>query len=256
MRALKMAWWWLASGLALLYLAGCGAMYTWQRDLLYHPQPARQVGESLALPVDGAMLQISVRSLPGAPALLYFGGNAEDVSATVPQLARLFPDHALYLMHYRGFGQSTGEATEKALHADALALYEHARSGHPDVKVVGRSLGSGVAARLASEQTVARLALITPYDSIENVAAEQFPWLPVRWLIQDRFDSAAVAGRITAPTTLISAEHDTLIRSERTAQLARFFKPGVARTFVVPGADHNDIGAHPRYERALVEALR
>ncbi len=256
LRALRLMLPWAAAGLALLYLAGCGAMYTWQRSLLYHPQPARQASESLALPVDGATLQISVRARPGAPAVLYFGGNAEDVSGTLPRLADLFPDHALYGMHYRGYGRSTGEPTERALHADARALYEHARRGHPEIKVVGRSLGSGVAARLASEQAVARLALITPYDSIENVAAGQFPWLPVRWLIQDRFDSTAVAGRITAPTTLIAAEQDTLIRPERTARLATFFKPGIARSVVVPGADHNDIGARPVYERALVEALR
>jgi uncharacterized protein len=256
MRALKMALWWLASGLALLYLAGCGVLYAWQRDLLYHPQPARQAGQSLALPVDGATLQISVRALPGPQAILYFGGNAEDVSATLPQLARLFPDHALYLMHYRGFGQSKGEPSEPALHADAKALYEHVQRDHTHIKLIGRSLGSGVAARLASEQAVDRLALVTPYDSIENVAVEQFPWLPVRWLIQDRFDSAAVVGRISALTTLISAENDTLIRPERTAQLGTFFKPGVARSVVVPGADHNGIGGWPVYERALVEALR
>ena len=247
---------WLLSGLAMLYLAGCAAMYGWQRSLIYHPQPALQAVESLTLPVEGASLQVSVRLLPDAPALLYFGGNAEDVSGTLPQLARLFPDHALYLMHFRGFGQSTGEPTEPALHADARALYEHVRRDHADVKLIGRSLGSGVAARLASEQPVTRLALVTPYDSIENVAAEQFPWLPVRWLIRDRFDSAAVAGRITAPTALIAAEHDTLIRPERTERLATFFKPGVAHSVVVPGADHNDIGAHPFYERALVQALR
>lgn len=256
MRALKVALVWLLSGLALLYLAGCGAMYTWQRALLYHPQPARLPGESLTLTVDGATLQINVRSLPGAPALLYFGGNAEDVSATMPQLARLFPDHALYGMNYRGFGQSTGEPAEPALHADARALYEHVRREHPEIKVVGRSLGSGVAIRLASEQAVARLVMITPYDSIENVAAEQFPWLPVRWLIRDRFDSASLAGRIGVPTTLIAAEHDTLIRPERTARLLTHFRPGVAHLVNITGTGHNDIGDSPLYARSLAEALR
>ncbi|PKO27284.1 MAG: hypothetical protein CVU36_20925 [Betaproteobacteria bacterium HGW-Betaproteobacteria-9] len=246
---------WVTAGLAVLFLAGCSDMDAWQRSMLYHPQPVRQAGESLTLPVDGATLQISVRLKPGAPAILYFGGNAEDVSGTLPQLVRLFPDHALYLMHYRGYGQSTGEPGEPALHADARALYEHVRREHTEIKLIGRSLGSGVAARLASEQVVARLALVTPYDSIEHVAVELYPWLPVRWLIRDRFDSAAVAGRISAPTMLIAAEHDTLIRPLRTAQLARHFKPGVARSVVVPGADHNDIGAHPVYDRALVEAL-
>lgn len=247
---------WVAAGLAVLCLTGCNDMDAWQRSMLYHPQPARLAGESLTLPVDGASVQVSVQPRPDAPAILYFGGNAEDVSGTLPQLAHLFPDHALYLMHYRGYGQSTGEPSETALHADARALYEHVRSEHAVIKVVGRSLGSGVAARLASEQAVARLALVTPYDSFENVAVEHYPWWPVRWLIRERFDSTAVAGRISAPTTLIAAEHDTLIRPERTAQLATHFRPGVARSVVVPGADHNGIGAHPVYERALVEALR
>ena len=246
----------LAGGLVLLYLAGCAAMYGLQRSMLYHPQPARHATERLTLPVDGASLQVSVRLQPGAPAVLYFGGNAEDVSGTLPQLARLFPDHALYLLHYRGFGQSTGQPTEAALHADAKALYLQVRRDHSEIKVVGRSLGSGVAVRLASEQPVARLALITPYDSIENVAAGFYPWLPVRWLIQDRFDSAAVAKRISAPTALITAERDTVIRPERTAQLARAFQPGVARTIEIPTADHNNLSGFADYERALTAALR
>ncbi|MBT9551113.1 MAG: alpha/beta fold hydrolase [Hydrogenophaga sp.] len=256
LRALRLMLLWTAAGLALLYLAGCGAMYVWQRSLLYFPQPARQAVASMTLPVDGATLQISVRAHPGAPAVLYFGGNAEDVSATMPQLAGLFPDHALYGMHYRGYGQSTGAPSESALHADARALYEHVRPGHPEIKVVGRSLGSGVAARLASEQPVARLVLITPYDSIENVAAGQYPWLPVRWLIRDRFDSAGLAGRIGVPTTLIAAERDTLIRPERTARLLAHFRPGVARLVNIPGAGHGDIGASPLYARALADAVR
>lgn len=255
MNTLRKTLLWPLWGLTLLYLAGCAAMFTWQRALLYHPQPARLAVASLTLPVDGAALQVSVQARPGAPAVLYFGGNAEDVSGTLPHLARLFPDHALYLMHYRGYGQSTGNPSETVLHADARALYQHVRREHAEIKLIGRSLGSGVAVRLASEQPVTRLALVTPYDSIENVAVEHYPWWPVRWLIRDRFDSAAVAGRINAPTTLIAAEHDTLIRPERTAQLAMHFKPGVARSVVVPGADHNGIGAQPVYEQALVEAL-
>lgn len=256
MRALTTLLLWLLSALVLAYLAGCGLAYTWQRALLYYPQPARLVQESIRLTSGDATLQISVRPLAGASAILYFGGNAEDVSGTLPSLVRLFPDHALFLMHYRGYGQSTGTPTEPALHVDARALYEHVRREHTDIKVIGRSLGSGVAVRLASEQAVSRLALVTPYDSIENVAVEHYPWLPVRRLIHDRFDSAAIASRIIAPTTLIAAEHDTLIRPERTAQLAAAFKPGVARLVLIEGAGHNDIGARLAYERALAEALR
>lgn len=244
------------AALALLYLAVCFAMFAMQRSLLYHPQPARHTVPSITLPLAGASLQVSVQARPGALAILYFGGNAEDVSGTLPQLARLFPDHALYLLHYRGFGQSTGQPSETALHADARALYELVRRDHPQIQLIGRSLGSGVAVRLASEQPVTRLVLVTPFDSIENVASGFYPWLPVRWLLKDRFDSAAMAGHISAPTTLIAAERDTLIRPERTAQLAKAFQPGVVRSIDIPGADHNSIGGSPVYERALVEALR
>lgn len=224
--------------------------------MLYHPQPARHAASSLMLPVDGATLQVSVVERADAPAILYFGGNAEDVSAVLPQLARLFPEHALYLMHYRGYGQSTGEPSEEALHADANRLFAHVRRGHTVVKVVGRSLGSGVAVRLASEQPVERLVLVTPYDSIENVAADEFPLLPVRWLMTDRFDSAAVAASIKTPTTLIGAEQDTLIRPERTRRLAAAFSPGVARDVWIAGANHNNISGKSEYERALADALR
>ena len=103
----------------------------------YHPQPARQAGESL--------------TRPGPQAILYFGGNAEDVSATLPQLARLFPDHALYLMHHRDFGQSQGEPSEPALLADAKALCDHVQHGHTH---------------------------ITPYDSIETWRLSSFPGCP------------------------------------------------------------------------------
>ncbi|MDP2023115.1 MAG: hypothetical protein Q8L16_19730, partial [Hydrogenophaga sp.] len=86
LQALRLMRLWAAAGLALLYLAGCSDMDAWQRSMLFHPQPAWQAGETLTLPVDGATLQISVRSRSGAPAILYFGGNAEDVSGTRPQL--------------------------------------------------------------------------------------------------------------------------------------------------------------------------
>lgn len=250
---------WLLGGLlivAALYLAVCIGMFVWQRALIYYPQPARQTVPALMLPNEVGQLQVSVREREGAPALIYFGGNAEDVSGNYRQLARLFPGHALYLMHYRGYGRSDGEPTEAALHADARRLYGHVASRHARVLVLGRSLGSGVAVRLASEVAVDRLVLVTPYDSLQAVAADAFPWLPVRWLLRDRFDSVSRAGTIGVATTLIAAERDTLILPERTDRLLNHFRPGVARRQVIAGAGHNDISGHAAYEQALVDALR
>lgn len=242
---------WLAGAALVLYVGVCGLLFVFQRTLLYLPQPARTVAPSIRLPVAGAELQVSVRPLPGAPALIYFGGNAEDVSGSLAELADAFPGHALYLMHYRGYGLSTGTPTEVALQADAKALYHHVASSHTGVTVMGRSLGSGLAIRLAAEQTVSRLILVTPYDSIEAVATRQFSWLPVRWLIRDRFDSAAVAPMVSVHTTVIVAEHDEVIRRERSDALLDRFAPGLVRLTVIPGAGHNDVSAYPAYVQAL-----
>ncbi|UXY53757.1 alpha/beta hydrolase [Pseudomonas tohonis] len=242
----------------LLYLALCAALFVFQRALLYFPQPrAVQAPEStLELPVAEGRLVVTVRPRPGADALLYFGGNAEDVSMNLEQLAGAFPDHALYLMHYPGYGGSSGEPGEALILDDAQRLFDHIHPEHPRVAVVGRSLGSGVAVQLASQRPVSRLVLITPYDSIENVAAGRFPWAPVRWLLKDRYRSADVAGALRVPTLLMLAGDDQVIPRASSDRLAASFAPGVARLEVLAGAGHNDISLHPRYLALLGEALR
>lgn len=86
---------------------------------------------------------------------------------------------------------------------------------------------------------MARLVLITPYDSIENVAAGMVPYLPVRWLIQDKFQSWRYAATVTAPTEILAAEHDEVIPRASTEALYKAFPAGVATMKVIPGATHN-----------------
>jgi hypothetical protein len=247
---------WIPALLALpvlSYGAACAALYGAQRSLIYHPQPrALAAGEHEAwLRSKGVPIQLSVRERAGADALIYFGGNAEDVSQVLPQLAATFPAHALYLPHYRGYGGSGGEPSEAALVADALAVFDHVAARHARVAVIGRSLGSGVAMQLARHRAVSRLVLVTPFDSLVGVASEQFPWIPVDLLLADRFDSAAAAAEVRAPVALLVASQDRLVRPERSAALQRAFAPKQAELHVLAGVDHNTIGLHPDYAAAL-----
>lgn len=241
---------WLAAGV-LLYLALCAALYVFQRSLLYLPQPARAAVPALELDVPGARLQVSVHLRGGAQAVLYFGGNAEDVSTRLAELTASFPRHSVFALHYRGYGRSTGRATEAALVADALALFDHVARQRADLTVVGRSLGSGLAVGVAAQRPVNRLVLVTPYDSIAAVAARHYPFFPVRWLIHDRFDAAAVAPRVRAATTVIVAERDEVIPRARTEALLSRFAPGVAQRVVIPGAGHNTLDGRADYAAAL-----
>jgi pimeloyl-ACP methyl ester carboxylesterase len=244
--------------IAVLYAAACVALFFFQRSLIYFPQavPARAGASLMKLPVPDGDVLVSVlpRAGPGAGALLYFGGNAEDVSASLPELARAFPQRSLYLLHYRGYGGSAGAPSEAALLDDARALFDQVHATHADVLAMGRSLGSGVAVRLAAERPVSRLVLVTPYDSLQGLAAQQFPMFPVRWLLRDKFDSGRHAERISVPTLIVAAEDDEVIPRASTEQLHRRFAPGIATMKVVPRTGHNTISHSPEYARALAAA--
>jgi pimeloyl-ACP methyl ester carboxylesterase len=242
----------LAASAALVYLALCLLLFVGQRALIYLPHPPSPGGHATTtLAADGVALRIATQPHPGPRAVVYFGGNAEDVSFSLPDLRAAFPQHALYLLHYRGYGGSGGRPSEAALFADALLLFDRVRAEHPEVTVVGRSLGSGVAVHVAARRPLARLVLVTPYDSIETIAAGQFPVFPVRWLLRDKFESWRDAPRIDVTTLVIAAERDEVIPRASTEALLRHFGPGVATLKVIAGTSHNTVSASPDYVALL-----
>jgi pimeloyl-ACP methyl ester carboxylesterase len=233
----------------IAYLGLCGTLFFFQRSLLYFPQPGSGNGDAtmIALPTATARVLVCTRPKEGRRALIYFGGNAEDVSLNMPSFSAALPDHALYLLHYRGYGGSSGRPSEEALFADALTLFDEAHATHPDVDVVGRSLGSGIAAYAASRRAVARLVLVTPYDSVQELAARQFPYVPVRWLLLDKFESWRFAPHINAPTLIVAADHDEVVPRASTELLRSRFRSGLASFAVLPGTGHNTISDSPEY---------
>lgn len=241
----------------LLYAGLCAAAFLFQRSMIYFPpspSAAPEGAATLPLAVDDARIAVTTWNQRQPEALFYFGGNAEDVHYSLPELAHAFPDRAIYLMHYRSYGASTGQPTEPALVADALALYDAVAARHCGVTVAGRSLGSAVALRLARARPVKGLILITPMDSIADVAARHYPFLPARWLLRDKFDAAPYAPAIAVPTSVIVAEHDEIVpRASAEALFARF-RPGTASMSVVPDTGHNTISAHPSYIAVLRQA--
>lgn len=239
----------LVALVAIGYLALCVALFVFQRSLIYFPQPRALAGNAttITLPIEEGQVLVTARAHPGPNALVYFGGNAEDVSGSLPVLAAAFPQHAIYLLHYRGYGGSSGKPTEAALVADALALFDKVHAGHQNMVLVGRSLGSGVAVQVASMRPVVRLVLVTPYDSLQELAARQYPWFPVRWLLQDKFESWRYAPQVSAPTLVLAAEHDEVIPRDSTEALYSRFRSGVATFKVIAGTGHNTISESPQY---------
>lgn len=239
----------------IAYAAACGALFWFQRSLVFYPQPRALGTQALDSFRNGdTLLQLTVRRHAGPGAVLYFGGNAEDVSGSLPTLVAAFPEREIVMLHYRGYGGSAGEPGEEAFAADAAALFDSVHARHPDVVVVGRSLGSGVALRLASTRPVSRVVLVTPYDSVVEVAQSLYWMFPVRWMMRDRFESWRYVPKVTAPTTILAAGHDEVIPAAFTQRLRARFAPGRVDYLLFPDADHATISDDPAFVRALAGA--
>ncbi len=237
------------------YAAICLLLYLNQRNMIYFPQPRHfSFADDFFLPGESGPIRISAKARPTQKALLYFGGNGEDVSYNADEFATQFPDHAIYLPHYPGYGHdrlghggSGGAPSETTIFANALRVFDSLSQQHGEILLVGRSLGSGVASYVASQRKIARLVLITPFDSIEAIAAQQFSFIPIALILQDKFESWRYVPRIAAPTLIIASESDAIVPRSNTEALIQHFKPGIVATKILARTDHGSISAHVDY---------
>ena len=238
---------------AVAYVGFCIAMFVLQRHFQYFPTPRRLGPTAMAATFQSgdALLQLTVRPHAGPGAVLYFGGNGEDVSSSVGPLLQAYPERAIVMLHYRSYGGSAGQPTEAALTADAAGLFDKVHAEHPDVIVIGRSLGTGVAVRLASTRPVSRLVLVTPYDSLLGIAQRQFPIFPVSWLLVDKYESWRYVPQVSAPVLMLVAERDEIIPTSSSERLRSRFPADQVTWVMVPGTSHNTIQDHPTYVRTL-----
>ena len=115
-------------------------------------------------------------------------------------------------------------------------------------------MGSGIAIQLATVRPVERLVLVTPFNSLRELAAHYYPFFPVRWLLRDKYESWKFAERVTAPTFIVAAEHDEIIPRWSTDALLGHFRRGVASMKVIADAQHNTISDSSEYTPVLVES--
>jgi len=236
----------------LAWLGLCALLYAAQDSLMYYPTPpVEHAGaERIDWRHDGETLRLwKVGS--GPHAVLYFGGNAENVAANVELFDGLLPDAAVYLHNYRGYGGSTGDPGQGAFYRDAEHVFDRLAESHERVSVIGRSLGSAVATWLAARRPVDKLVLVTPFDSIENVARASFPYAPVSLLLRDKYRSAEQVPAIDAPTLVLAAGDDRIIPGERTLALVERFPASQVRMRTLAGTGHNTISAVPEYAAAI-----
>jgi len=235
-------------------------MLFFPRPLDSRPTPRPNVEEVSIVAADGVKLRGWLVKGDGAPAplVIYFGGNAEEVSWLV-DVADRFAGWSLLLVNFRGYGESEGKPGEKELLEDGLVIHDYA-TGLPQVDsgrivAMGRSLGSGVAVHLAAHRSLRGVILVSPYDSILEVAKRHYPFLPVSLMLRHRFDSLALASRIEAPLLCLVAAEDRVIPAVHSRALFEAWR-GTKTWHEIPHSDHDSISGEPQYWRSIAEFLK
>lgn len=240
----------------LSYMGIAGALYAFQRDLLYAPtQKYLHPFDKLKVTSDAETINLIVLNKGNRKALIYFGGNGEAVIANAEKFSKTFPDLTIYLVNYRGYGGSSGKPTELGLFKDALCVYDTIKEKHDNISAAGRSLGSGVATYLAEKRTLKSLVLITPYDSMLKIVQNKFPFFPIKLLLKDHYNSLSRAKKISEDILVIAAEFDQVIPMTHTQNLINSFQENQVQLHVIKQSGHNSLSNHIDYYEALRDFL-
>jgi pimeloyl-ACP methyl ester carboxylesterase len=244
---------------AVLVLAICALLYFQQDSILFYPVKTdagtveRWKDQRVEIPSDDGPIEgwwLDKPESTSQTVVLYFGGNAEEVlSSAVDSLAHLDVRRML-VTNYRGYGRTPGRPGQDALFSDALTVYDYAikrlEVASGNVVVVGRSLGSGVATYVAAHRPVRGVVLITPYDSIKDVAQGLYPLLPVGMLIEHPFRSDLLAPKLQTPVLMLAAAHDSVIPARHAQRLFDAWA-GPKQIHILSGVGHNDITDAAQY---------
>lgn len=187
--------------------------------------------------------------------IIYYGGNAEDIFFTIDQF-REYGDCSILLVNYRGYGNSTGSPSEKALFDDALAIFDDIQSKYSPERIflMGRSLGSGVASYTAANRSVQGIILITPFASIESLAKRQFFYMPVSHLLKHKFLSDQYVRQISAPCLVIYGGKDRTVPPGNTEELTKNIATETTLVFIEE-AEHNNIELFDEYNLAILRFI-
>jgi pimeloyl-ACP methyl ester carboxylesterase len=261
----------LVTGLFAVYAVIAVAAFILQRRLMYYPDPERISPAAFNLPgvtervidtPDGARLvSWYAPAGPGQPTILYFHGNAGNLASRSERVRRYVArGYGVMFLSYRGYNGSTGNPSESANVADAKLAYDALIAdgvAPDDIIVYGESLGSGVAVQIAADNEIGGLVLDAPYTTIVDVAAQAYPYLPVRPFIFDRYETLRYLPRVQAPLLVLHGEEDRIIPVEMgKAVYAAANAPKEIATF--PHAGHSDHHVYGSYDELFrwIDALR
>lgn len=265
-RLLRIAGLGLLATLFTAWLLAIGYLYINQRHLLFYPE---RETESLAIKglalqdirihtPDGKTLQALYEApQPGKPVILFLHGQSGTLMMSKWRYIRMHKQGVGYLaLAYRGYSGSTGTPTERGLLIDGLAAYDWLKAKgfrDSDIVIHGHSLGTGVATYVATQRSARALILEAPFTAASDVGAERYPFIPVAFLMKDKFLSRERIKAVHMPVLIAHGDKDSVIPFTEGERL--FALANEPKVFVrMHGSEHNTLtrdGVYPYYWKFL-----
>lgn len=265
----KKIWKWLKI-LSIIYIAGGIALYFLQDAILFHPVTLSRNHQftfgaphkDISIPINDEdtlnLVDCSATDSSKKGIVLYFHGNKRNISwygKFIPHFTRHGYD--VLMIDYPGYGKSTGKLTEKKLYEWAKLAYKLAISRYPAEQIIiyGKSMGTGIAAQLASVRECKRLILETPYYDFPAVIKTYLPIYPVRWMLHYQIPTYEYIQNVSSPITIFHGTSDWTVRYKNSKRLKKFLKPG-DELITIEGGSHNNLYTYQETINKLDSILR
>lgn len=260
----------IISLLSLVYLAGAVLLYFFQETLIFrsrvlpasHPFASDMLHSEMTIPVNTQDTLHAVLYRPDSGVarglVLYFHGNRQNIGwyeKFVPYFTRC--GYEVLMPDYPGYGKSKGALSEQKLYEWATLTYQIARKrfSADSLIIYGKSLGTGIAAQLASRRDCKQLILETPYYRFPDVLQRFFPVYPMALLLRYQLPTYQYLPLVSAPITLLHGTQDGIVSFAQSQKLSLLLKPQ-DRLLVIEGGSHNDLYRFPKTIEWLTQTLR
>lgn len=242
---------WFLTKLIILVYIGLNIIFYYKQDkfIFYPKKIEKAVAEEFSKDKmvdlisfkadDGTVLNGWLVNPKNKKIIIYYGGNSEELSYNIEHFKKI-DDYAVLLINYRGYGLNEGIPSEKSFIDDARTIYNQVRLKYDNIVLFGRSLGTGIAVRLAKEKKPDALILTSPYNDLGSVIQGYFPILPVKLLLNHRFSSLKYAKQTDIKMLALLAENDEIIdRAYSSALINGWY--GNKERIIVKNSNHNSI---------------
>ncbi len=265
---LKKFWKWFKIAVLSYVIIGIG-LFISQEKFIFHPEklpadyqykfdiPFRQIDLPVSDDKNLSIVQFTVPDSVRKGIVLYFHGNRKNINRYAPNAANFTRNgYEVWMMDYPGYGKSTGKRTEQVLYDDALLFYKMAisRVSAEHIVIYGKSLGTGIAAQLASVRDCKRLILETPYYSMDALASHYFFIYPVMPMTKYAMPTCQHFEYINAPIAIFHGTNDGVIPYQQAKRLVA--KKSGTELITLEKGEHNNLTTFPLYHHKLDSLLK